>query len=122
MQLVQLALSHLNFYCPATGEQITGAEGTNLDVPSIVAYWEEGFLKTPTTEDQVLKEAWKEYFHKYKREHEGEEPEGEDLLVFLRNYDKPHWVGFELRPWTVDRFGSSIRIWFVLDLDANTDD
>lgn len=123
MQIVQLALSHLNFYCPATGEQIMGADtATNLDVQSMVAYWEEGFLKSPDVKDKALAEDWKAYYLNYKMEHEGEEPEGEELLHFLRNYDGPHWVVFELTPWIIDSFGNSRKMWFVLNLDANTDE
>ena len=45
MQQVQLNLSHNNFYCPVTGEQICGDEMANTDVASV------RFIYLPEAED-----------------------------------------------------------------------
>ncbi len=123
MQIVKLKLSHLDFYCPATGEQIMGPDsGTDLNLKSIKAYWEEGYLQSPIVKDNELEKAWKAYSSRTKRENDGDNPEEEQLLTFFSRYEKANWVVFELLPWTIGEFNTSMKIWLVLDLDVNRDD
>ena len=48
MQLIDLSLSHLNFYCPATGQLICNEnDGANYEADSLMGYWSSYSLQEP---------------------------------------------------------------------------
>jgi len=48
MQIVRLILDHINFFCPATGERITGGGlSANDEARSLVGYWIDCLFDEP---------------------------------------------------------------------------
>ena len=62
MQIIELELSHFNFYCPATGELLCNEDdGVNEQAKSLMGYWCDLVFEEPYIKDEILKKDWKAF-------------------------------------------------------------
>lgn len=120
MQIVELELSHFNFYCPVTGEVITDEDAPpmNEDAKSLMGFWIDEVLHEPIIKDKLLETDWKKYVKKFEKESDGDLPDYEDLRKFLSTYKSPTWVVFEI---TTSGFGHgfhSSTVWYIIDMET----
>lgn len=55
MQIVELVLSHYNFYCPVKGESILkGEEPCNVAALSLQDYWLDVYLNKPFIKNKQI--------------------------------------------------------------------
>jgi hypothetical protein len=119
MQIIQLELGHLNFYCPATGEPINEANNTcNETAKSLQGFWVNEIIYEPHFNNTELEKDWNNFVIIFEKEKEDEYLEPSDLLTFLEKYDHPNWVVFEI---TTTEFACgpiSSTVWFVIDMNT----
>ena len=60
MQIIDLNLSHNNFYCPATGHHIVGPQHYEPS-PALVGMWHCEVLEEPEIYDSDLETSYKKY-------------------------------------------------------------
>jgi len=112
MQLIKLSLDHWNFYCPVTGEKITG-DGEELNqTRSLKGVWIGEEIGEAMIFDPQLQEAWDTLL-----ENLPEDADLDDELLhrFLENYKAPNWVVFYICAGT-DSLNSSD--WFIIDMNS----
>lgn len=110
MQIVQFELSHDNFYCPATGTCIFSDAGVNEHAPSVQAIWTLETMEEPVLNNEILSKQWQTYRTGLQDQ---EDLGSEELLSFLRKYDQPTWLCFELSSQGLP--GS--ECWIVINMD-----
>jgi len=110
MQIIELRLSHYNFFCPATGKRITCEEDCDDNVESLKAYWCDLFFDEPFIKDKQLEADWLAFVAKHHEETDGNDSDIEVLEKFLREYDNKNWVVF--------RFGGHSTAWHIIDMDT----
>lgn len=119
MQIIDLTLSHLNLYCPATGEYIAKEDtGYNEDAKSLMGYWINEILDQPFIKDAILNAVWEAFALKYEEENDGLSPEYSDLEEFLSEYEHSTCIVFKIR--TEGLIGDIA--WFVLDMNTVLDE
>ena len=120
MQIVELELSHLNFYCPATGEVITDEDAPpmNENAQSLMGFWISEVLQEPIIKNKSLETGWKKYVKKIEEESGGDYPDDEDLRKFLTDFKEPTWVVFEITNSGVGHGFDSNTVWFVIDMET----
>ncbi len=120
MQIIELKLSHSNFYCPATGEVIVDedAEFMNENAKSLMGYWSSLVFEEPCINNKSLETGWGKFVKKFERETDGDSPDYEDFETFLREYNNPTWVVFAFTNTGVGHGFQSDTLWLVIDMDT----
>lgn len=120
MQIVELELSHLNFYCPVTGEVIVDEDAPpmNENAKSLMGFWIDEVLHEPIIKNKVLQTRWNKFEKKIEKETEGDYPDYEDLRKFLTDFKNPTWVVFEITNSGVGHGFDSNTVWFVIDMET----
>ena len=117
MQIVKLESWNYDFYCPVTGRLLTEGDPGQLDIPTFRGLWVNNFFDEPTVSCEALEKAWRSRYLKFLEEDEEEEVWVEDVLEsFLKAYEEPNWVGFELTTHGIACGPVCNTVWFVLDL------
>jgi len=120
MQIIKLELSHLNFYCPVTGETICDEKALpmNENATSLMGFWISEVLHEPILNNKLLKTSWEKYVVAFEAENDGDVPDYEDLRRFFANFEGPTWIVFEI---TSSGFGhgfNSNTVWYVIDMET----
>jgi hypothetical protein len=120
MQLIQLELSHSNFFCPVTGEVILDEKDTpmNDNAKSLMGFWHTELLEEPSIKNNSLKRAWDKLCLDLEKETGGDVAGYEDLEEFLKNYDSQTWVVFVITNSGVGHGFSSSTHYFVIDMET----
>lgn len=120
MQIVDLELTHLKFYCPATGEVILDEDAPpiNENAKSLMGYWISEVLMEPTINNKSLETGWKKFVKKTEKETDGDEPEYDDIEVFMKKFKAPTWVVFAISTSGVGNGPYSSTVWLVVDMDT----
>lgn len=131
MQIVKLELSHLDLYCPATGELICSEEtGYNEEAKSLMGYWIDEVFTEPFIKNEALKAAWEKLVAECEEAQEKADEEGEELdeafdlsterlYQFLADYDAPTWVVFQIGLYDSASEMVTDNGWFVLELEKD---
>jgi len=94
MQLLELNLDHLNFYCPVTGTTMRTADHFNADAPALMGFWVDEILDNPVIKHAELQAS----FEAFLSQEEAQDPcfrlEFDDLESFLKAFDAPNWVAY----------------------------
>ncbi len=118
MQLTELELSHMNLYSPSTGEVLCNEEtGFNQDAKSLKGFWINEVLTEPIIIDSSLKTAWIKFLEKCEEEEELFTPTYDHLVKFLKDYDNPTWIVFEITNCGMACGPSSSTVWYVVDME-----
>lgn len=119
MQLIDLNLSHDNFFCPATGHHIVGPEHYDPS-PAMLGMWHCEVLDQPEIQDTALQKAWDTYFGKIS---ENEDFYWDiDLESFMESVERPNLACFKI---TTSGFACGpvhTTVWFVIDMDFDADE
>jgi len=119
MQIIEIELTNLNFYCPVTGEHILlEEEPVNEDASTLMAYWVDMAFEEPFFKNEELKEKWDLFCPKFVAENDGYDPEFEDLENFLKEINWPNWVCFKLNHSGMACGPVSNTVWKVLNLNV----
>ena len=122
MQIIDLCLSHLNFYCPATGVPICNEEvGVNDEAESLMGYWSSYTFEEPYIKNETLKRDWEEYSNQYRTLHQGDYPQFEDFENWVKEYDRLSWVVFAITDQGAS-MGAIFTTWWVIDMDTWPED
>ena len=123
MQIVRLILDHINFFCPATGERITGGGlSANDEARSLVGYWIDCLFDEPHFNAVELKEAWTEVCKQFYNKDHYDYPGDVDLEQFLLEFDRPNWVVFKITTFGIPENPSSITTWFVINMNTEIEE
>jgi hypothetical protein len=114
MQIIKLSLNHYNFYCPVTGKAIMDGESMNLNVPSLVAYWEDEDFLNPQINDINLKVHWEDYKSDFD---EFEFIDKSLIMNFLDQYFSVDYVAFAIEENAPSVQGWNHLIIFVIHMD-----
>ena len=118
MQLIDLSLSHLNFYCPATGQLICNEnDGANYEADSLMGYWSSYSLQEPFIKNEWLKKEWEAFVIKTSTGSFN----WEDIEIWLKELDKRNWVVFAISD-QGNSIGTSFTTWWVIDMDTFTEE
>ena len=108
MQIIELELSHLDLYCPVTGELICNEEmGYNEAAKSLKGYWIDEVFMEPFIKDASLNAAWAKLVSECEEAQEKAEEDDSELdeayeldtnrlYRFLSDYDAPTWIVFQM--------------------------
>ena len=117
MQIVKIESWNRDFYCPVTGKNLMELYGEGLkEVNSFKGQWVDVDLEMPTVKCRELGDAWEARYRSDIMEDEEERYEDEVLESFLREYDQPNWVAFEITTHAIACGPVCSVVWFVLDL------
>jgi hypothetical protein len=116
MQIIELELTHFNFFCPATGERILSSEECNDDAKSLMGYWLDEFLFEPYIKDKDLLKAWQKEVKRLDKL-DASQSIWDEFESFLRNYNVHNWVVFKLTASGIACGPVSNTVWKVLNLD-----
>lgn len=117
MQIIELELNHLNFFCPATGQPIISeSEDHTTNAVSLRALWIDEVFDEPAFRDEKFQEDWETYSEKHFDEDEDNLYEVQE--EFLKTYPKPNWVTFKITTSGMACGPISSTVWLVIDLDA----
>jgi hypothetical protein len=110
MQIINLNLDRYNFYCPATGAQITSS--TTCDgSPATLAIWHDEIISDPTILNKDIEEKWNAYNHSL----------GEDdwieLEDFLQSLEGENLICFAITTHGVACGPISSTTWYLIDMD-----
>jgi hypothetical protein len=109
MKIVELTLSHYNFYCPATGQKIM-AEGEQLTSPALLGVWIHEVANEPSIFNSKLDGDWKRWVEA----NEDDEDFSWEIEKFFQSVDEPDWVAFQIQT------GGSLMsetVTIVIDMD-----
>lgn len=132
MQIIELELSHLDLYCPATGELICNQEvGYNEAAKSLKGYWIDEVFMEPFIKDESLNAAWEKLVSECEEAQEKAEEEDTDLdeaydldtdrlFRFLADYDAPTWIVFQMA--NCDGGEVTNKGWFVVDMEKDQEE
>ena len=119
MQIIELELSHYNFYCPATGELLCNEDdGVNEDAMSLMGYWCDLVFEEPCIKDETLKKDWKAFEDKYADQNLGSSPDYKSFESWLKAYNRGNWVVFVITNSGMSCGPSSSTVWWVIDMDT----
>ena len=113
MKIIELNLSHDNFYCPVTGCHIQSEEHFE-PAGALVAGWHSEILNEPLVLKGKFQAKWDEYVAK--------QDEAEDFLnisEFLNSVENENFVCFEITTREIACNGGPVdsTVWFVIDFD-----
>ncbi len=129
MQIIELELSHTNFYCPVTGEAISkDNEMVNEAAKSLKGYWVSEILLEPFIKDNQLKKAWETLVADCEAAEEKAENEDSELdeafildidriVKFFKDYNTPTSVVFEITTSGLSHGPNSSTVWYVIEMD-----
>lgn len=123
MQIVNLILDHTNFFCPATGERITGGGlSGNDEARSLAGYWIDHVFDEPHFNDSGLEDAWNDECKPYRNKDHYAYPDGDVLEQFLIGFERPNWMVFKITTDGIPENPSSITTWFVIDMNTEIEE
>lgn len=96
MQIIALELDHLNFFCPATGEQILSPTDCNEEAASLKGYWVDEVLYEPFLKDEQLKKDFEAFMQYHEEQEEYFSLGFKELEHFFTEFDAPNWVVFKI--------------------------
>ena len=101
MKLIELTFNHYRFYCPVTGECIsTDGEPINEDASSLRGHWASEEMESPVLIHPDFAGAYQAYLKECAKDSEDDEdgyvPGWEELENFLREYNEPNWMVFNI--------------------------
>jgi hypothetical protein len=111
MQIIQLELSHDNFFCPATGQRITGPQSYEAS-PAQVGMWIGEIITEPEIASPELDAQWTRY------EEQLSDDGGVDIENFLRSLNMPNHVCFEITTSGMACGPVSSSVWYVINMDT----
>ena len=113
MQILALELSHVNVFCPVTGQRISGPESYKAS-PAQVGLWLGGLLEQPEIRCAVLQAAWERYA--------AQVPEDSylEMGAFLQSVELPNFVCFAITQSGICGGPYSSTVWHVFDMDYVT--
>lgn len=111
MQIIDLDLSHDNFYCPATGHHIVGPQHYEAS-PALVGMWHCEVLEEPEIQDAALETSYKEYLKQIEKEEEWPE-----MDEFLASFESPNFVAFKITTHGIACGPVSSTVWYVINMD-----
>lgn len=115
MQTIELILETLDFYCPATGQQILSAEGCQPS-PATLAVWAHEAPEDPDMPSPWLKTAWDSWTETVS---ENEELEG-DIAAFIQSNERPSCIAFQITTYEAGSLGETVSV--VIDMDVSDSD
>ena len=115
MQIVKLESWNRYFYCPVSGRNLADDDLEQTNIPSFRGLWVHNFYDMPTVKCKALEKAWQA---RYKKHIEEDEDMGVDevLEAFLKEYNQPNWVTFEVTTHGIACGPVCETVWYVLDL------
>ena len=116
MQLIQLDLSHDNFFCPVTGQRITGSEIYEPS-PALAGVWHSEALDMPELYHSELESRWESYAGKIL-----EADDFIDLADFLNSTTMGNLVCFEITTCGISCGPTASTLWYVIDMDYDPDE
>jgi hypothetical protein len=117
MQIVELELNHLNFYCPATGHPILSEDGDGTaGAKSLKGLWIDEVFSEPEFKDAAFEKAWKAYYEEHFDEEEDNEYEIQE--EFLKTYPEANWVTYKITTSGIACGPISSTAWLVIDMDT----
>jgi hypothetical protein len=120
MQIVEINLENINFYCPVTGEYILKVyEPVNEDASSLMAYWIDLAFEDPFIKSEKLQAAWNTFCENYAKENNDDYPDIEAFEGFISNLKWNNWVCFKLTENGMACGPTSSTVWKILDLGIN---
>ena len=108
MQILDLNLSHNNFYCPVTGHRISGPQLYDSS-PALVGMWLGDMLEEPEIKDTKLENSYDDYLKQIDKENGMW-----DIDEFLGGFENPDFVVFKI---TTDGVGHYPTVWFAINMD-----
>lgn len=116
MQIIELNLSHDNFYCPVTGQLIQSKEHFDPS-PAMVAGWHSDIMEEPLTLSDELASAYEKFV-------EGMEEDNfindETLEDFLKSNDAKNLVCFKINTSGIACGPIFSTVWFVVNFDYHS--
>ena len=91
MQIIELDLSHSNFFCPVTGIQLF-SEDSQSSSPALMAVWVQEVANEPDIYNSALEQKWEDWV----AANEEEEDFCWDVSEFLATVNEPNWVAFQI--------------------------
>ena len=110
MEIIQLELSHDNFFCPVTGQRITGPESYEAS-PAQAGMWIGMLITEPEIASPELEAQWKRY------EDRLSEDDGVEIEAFLQSVELPSHICFEITTSGMACGPTSSTAWYVIDMD-----
>ena len=110
MQILALELSHFNFFCPVTGQRISGPEIYQAS-PAQMGLWLGGLLEQPEIRCPRLLAAWEGYVAEHAVE------TGIDLDAFLQSVELPNYACFAINHSGIGSCPYSSTVWDGFDMD-----
>lgn len=121
MQIVELELSHYNFFCPVTGEYIVKeGEPANDDVPSLMGYWVNEVIDEPFIKNPALQKGYDLFLLSEKAENENFYLDFEAVEKFLSTLEAENWVTYKITTKGMSCNGGPVweTVYFVIDMDT----
>ena len=114
MQIIELTLSHDNFYCPVTGHYIQGPEHFEPS-PAMVAGWHSDIMDEPLTLSDTFAPAYNKFVEDLD---EDDFVYDENLENFLKAIDAENLVCFKLNTSGIACGPVFSTVWFVIDFES----
>jgi len=111
MKIIELNLSHDNFYCPVTGCHIQGNQHFEPS-PAMTGGWHSDIIDEPLIVTGLLKTKWEEYIEKIETK-----DECIDIIDFLNSVNSDSLVCFEISTSGVSCGPFATTVWFVIDFN-----
>ena len=124
MQIIELELSHYNFFCPVTGEYIIKeGEPVNDEAVSLMGYWINEVIDEPFIKNAALKKGYDMFLLSEKEENKDFYFNYEELEKFLSTLGAQNWVTYKITTKTMSCNNGPIweTVYFVIDMDTYTE-
>lgn len=120
MQIVTIDISQFSFYCPVTGQPILQRDKeVNLEPKSLLGYWVDLAIDEPSIKDPALMAAWQIFQESNTDE---DQDDFELLESFFSSYTGKNHVVFKISNGEDTHAAASETVWFVMDLNPQTDE
>lgn len=111
MQVLKIEPSHNNFFCPVTGEQITGDEFYEPS-SAMVGMWHSDVLEDPALMNEQLQKLWEEYVAEIDKL-----DEFINMDDFFQKINIENFACFEITTYGIACGPTSTTVWYVINMD-----
>ena len=116
MQIIKLDLSHNNFFCPVSGQQIV-SKNSYQPSPAMAAMWHSEIVDLPEIYNSELEQAWVKYVEKVETD-----DDYLDVAEFIESNSIGSLVCFEITTHGMACGPISSTVWYVIDMDHDADE
>lgn len=118
MQIVELNLNHLYFYCPATGECILDPKKSNDVAKSLMGYWVDEDLYLPLLKNKNLEKKFNKFISKQELKDDFT-IDCEVLEKFLKKYNEANWVCFKITTKSMACGPNYSTVYLIINMDTH---